>query len=206
MLEESIPYTERHPELDPLFIMDIDNVLNTDDHIEQMNDQAGIENYEDFKDYFHKNPAEYLQPERVQRLDECLDELDPDPRIVTVSSWQTSFGADFLTQVLEKAGFTHEIWTRTMNFHLKKGGRERGQEIRYTVKNVDPDHCVVLDDRPYNEWFNFVHHQIQPEDGLEPEHVEQIHELWNRPFEKKPGYPDEDDGPTPHVNPELGSS
>jgi hypothetical protein len=170
-----------------LFILDIDNVLNTDDHIRQINEEAGIETGQDFQAYFPDHMEEYLDPKRVQRLDDCLDQLAPDPHIVLCSTWQKS-GLKAVQVALEAHGFTHTIHQRTHEYFLKLSSN-RTEEVQSMIRQIDPDRLVILDDAPaYGSLgcdpdFCFTPHHVQPDDGLTKEHVEAIGEVWAVEFE-----------------------
>lgn len=174
-----------------LFLLDIDNVLNTDEHIRRVNRDAGIETRQDFEEYFHANPGAYLQPEYVERLDECLNDFSPDPYIVLCSSWQTSFSPEGLTELLEEYGFGHRVRERTHDYFIAPSST-RLEEVRATIRSIDPDRLVILDDsyayksRDYRPDYCFENHHVQPEDGLTEENVKALHELWTVEFEYEP--------------------
>lgn len=163
------------PDKNNLFLLDIDNVLNTDDHLGAIQDEVGYENREEFLDYFHDNQEEYLQPDRVKRLDDCLDELDPEPFIVLCSSWQT-MGVETVQETLKEHGFGHPIQDRTFDIYRGSNPGVRFMVLLGTVREIEPDRLVILDDDGPHD--SFDPHHISPEDGLTEHHVESIKEVW----------------------------
>ena len=161
-----------------LFFLDIDHVLNSDDHIQSVNESAGLKTRDEFLKYFDEDPGEYLEEERVARLDRCLDELAPDPYIVTCSTWQDTFPPNELTKILAENGFTHTIEDATRNRVRRKMDSTRETDIVGTIRGIDPfpNRVVILDDALL---WDLRHYQVRPEDGLKKQHIDEIQHVWD---------------------------
>lgn len=159
--------------MNKIVLLDIDGVLNTD-----VWRYAVEERHPDVRCWNPEIGLEMLDPVRVARVQSICDTTGAS--IVIVSGWRRWAKAEDIASVLREKGLTAPVLGAVGG--LKMSGDLRADATRdWLRQHPEVTHYAVVDD-DWHLWCGLPkieHHMVQPQDGIEDEHVEKAIRILN---------------------------
>jgi hypothetical protein len=155
-----------------ILFLDVDGVLNSSDFLRAIpKPEPGTIFVPSKLGIRHFDPADMIDPVRVERLNRIVRGLDVD--VVVSSSWRHAYELEQLEEFLKSRGYEGSLYDVTP----KLSGHERHVEIKRWLSQLSGEPRFVVIDDDQDAGVGFGHRYVQTVNGLEEEHVERARRI-----------------------------
>lgn len=155
-----------------VLILDIDGVLNTKTSLAEL---AQNEEWKALDKMSNEWFSGMLLESKIALLNNLLERVSEEVKIVISSSWRQYLERDRLQEVLAEAGF--DYGDRIVDYTPYTFSGDRRREVFIYLEKEDIERYVILDDLPAAESTNPAFIRTSPDEGLIARDVDRAVEI-----------------------------